>query len=125
MTFLQALFSALMPHLLELASVVVAILLAALFRALQARWGIEIESRHRDALHSALMSGIRAALGKGLSGQAAVDAAVSYARRSVPDALSRLDPDAGVLADLASSKLREALEKTPFVGIDLAKKDGM
>lgn len=123
MNFLQALLGALMPHILEVAGVVVAILLAGLTRTLKDRWGIEIEARHREALHSALMSGIRAALGRGLAGQAAIDAAVSYARQSVPDALSRLDPDAGVLADLASSKLRQVLEGAPFFGIDLGKAD--
>ena len=34
----------------------------------RARWGIEIEARHREALHSALMTGVRHALARGAAG---------------------------------------------------------
>ena len=47
------------------------------------RWGIEIEATHRSALHSALMSGIRAALLRGLSGADAVEAAITPRTKAI------------------------------------------
>lgn len=113
--------AAVLPHLLEIvASALTALIAWAALRA-RAHWGIEIEARDREALHSALMSGIRWALGRGLSGQAAISAAVEYAGRSVPDALTRIRPPHDVLHDLASAKLREIVERQPlYVGVDLA-----
>ena len=73
------------------------------------RWGIEIEARHREALHSALMSGVQAALRRGLTGSDATRAGLEYALRSTPDAVSALKPAEGVLRSIAESKLREAL----------------
>ena len=51
----------------------------------RARWGIEIEARHREALHSALMTGVRYAVARDLK-EPNVDAkaAVDYVRTSVP-----------------------------------------
>lgn len=115
MLFLQAFFTSLMPHLLEIFGVVITILIASLVQTLKARFGIEVEARHREALHSALLSGIRAALGRGLLGQAAVDDALRYVLDSVPDAITALNPNANVLTDLAAAKLREVMEKTPVI----------
>lgn len=116
--FLAQLYAIALPIALTFIAAFLARVLAAAAKVAQDRWGIEIEATHRDALHSALMSGIRAALSRGLTGQAVVDAAVAHARGSVPDALAHLNPAAEVLANLAKSKLREAVEKTPFIGID-------
>ena len=95
--------------LLPVLSTVLTWALASAARAAKQRWGIEIEARHREALHSALMSGIRAALGRGLKGKDAVDAAIGHAGRSVPDAIRRLGPSADVMKSLAEAKLREAI----------------
>lgn len=102
--------AALAPYLLELIAAALTPLIAWLALRAHRHFGIEIEARDREALHSALMSGIRWALGRNLSGQAAVSAAVDYAARSVPDALGRLHPSPDVLHDLASAKLREVTE---------------
>lgn len=112
--FLTAVSADLLPTILQLIGVVLAALLARAANTAQARWGIEIEARHREALHSALMSGITSALSKGLTGQAAVDAALSYTLRSVPDAMAALDPSPDVLANLATAKLREAQAASPI-----------
>lgn len=114
-TFLLSLYYEVLPALLQVFSVFVGIVLLRVGNAARERWGIEIEARHREALHSALMSGIRAALGRGLTGSAAVDAAITYATSSVPDALAKLDPDAKVITDLAAAKLREALAAAPAI----------
>lgn len=74
----------------------------------RARWGIEIEARQREALHSALMTGAQLALarlGAGAAPSALTAAAVEYAQGSVPGAISGLRPAAGVLSDLALAKV--------------------
>ncbi|MDD2870101.1 hypothetical protein [Neomegalonema sp.] len=98
----------LLPILLQLLGLVIGGLLLSLSQLARRRWGIEIEAAHRDALHSALMSGVRAAVARGLNGQAATAAAVAYAGRSVPDALTALNPGEGVLVSIAEAKLTEA-----------------
>ena len=71
-----------------------------------------------EALHSALMSGVRAALMRGLSGPEAVEAAIIHASGSVPDAIKALKPDAGVLTRIAEAKLRDAMNELPlFAGV--------
>lgn len=124
MNLLSEIYAAVVPLLLSLLAAWLAKVMAGAADEAKRRWGIEIEARHREALHSALMSGIRAALNRGLTGPAAIDSAVKYATQSVPDALARLNPDARVLARLAASKLREVHEKSPVVGIDRARADG-
>lgn len=108
MDHLSTLYTAILPTLLQAIGVILGLLLLRATTYASQRWGIEIEARHREALHSALMSGIRAALAKGLAGQAALDAALVYTSRSVPDALAALDPSVDVLQDLAEAKLRDA-----------------
>ena len=83
----------------------------------RAKWGIEIEATHRAALHSALMSGIRAALLRGLQGSEAVEAAIIHASGSVPDAIKALQPDGSVLTRIAEAKLRDALNELPLVTV--------
>lgn len=107
----------LMPHLLEIVSTLV---LAAVTAALGVlaphakRWlDLEIEARHRAALHSAIMSGLRAALARngmslqGVAPEALVSEAVDYAERSVPDAIAALRGPRDVLFTLARSKLED------------------
>ncbi len=106
---LTALSAELLPLLLQGIGVILGLLLLRATTYASTRWGIEIEARHREALHSAIMSGIRAALSKGLSGQAVLDSALVYVTQSVPDALNALDPSAEVLQQLAEAKLRDAV----------------
>lgn len=121
-TFLSELSTAVMPAFLQVIAGVLAILLARAAHTAKARWGIEIEARHREALHSALMSGVRAALSGGMSGSQAIRRAIEHATESVPDAMRNLRPDADVLEAIAKAKLREALEASPLtVGVDRAK----
>lgn len=75
---------------------------------LRARWGIEIEAKHREALHSALMTGAQLALaryGVGATRDRLAQAAVSYAGESVPDAIAALRPGAATLENLAAAKI--------------------
>jgi len=106
--WLAQLYELLLPLILTAVAAVLTQALTAAARVARERWGIEIEARHREALHSALMSGIRAALSRGASGTAAIYEAIDYTRNSVPDAMASLNPSSGVLRELAEAKLREA-----------------
>ncbi|MFI0477420.1 hypothetical protein [Paracoccus jiaweipingae] len=117
-TILSELTTAVMPALLQVIAGVLAILLARAAHTAKARWGIEIEARHREALHSALMSGVRAALSGGMSGSQVIRRAIEHATESVPDAMRSLRPDAEVLETIAKAKLRDALAPA---GVDRAK----
>ena len=117
LAILQALYAELLPVLLQLIAAALAMVLLRAAEAARRRWGIEIEARHREALHAALMTGISAALARGLKGSAAVDAATVYARQSVPDAIAALRPDAVLMRNLATAKLQQS---SPFIGVDLA-----
>lgn len=112
---LSEILEALAPHLVEAfaALLTFAITWAAWrFR----KWtGIQIEEKHQRALHSAIMSGVRAAI-DAEPGHRATDAknvliakAVAHARESVPDALQALKPGGFVLERLAERYLNEAL----------------
>jgi len=113
MEILGAIWNALAPHVGEAAGVCVAGVIAWASATLRRKWGLEIEARHREALHAAVMSGVRAARARQSGGRIDTDAAVgdalAYVQQSVPDALGALRPSAHTLADLARAKLAEAV----------------
>lgn len=101
---------ALLPYVLALIGLALTLLIgwaAAQFTRLT---GIQIEARHREALHAALMTGARAALSRGLPVQQAVEHAMGYAQTSVPGAIAKLRPPEPVLQQLARAKLQEAAQ---------------
>lgn len=103
------LVAAVTPLLIDLLAIV---LMAALTWAAawgKRKFGIDIEAKHRDALHSALMTGARLAAARQLTGPGALQLITDYVRKSVPDALATLAPSQAVLTDLADAKLQEAL----------------
>lgn len=115
--FLTELYFAASPFLVDLLDVILVILLARISAIAAKRWGIEIEAKHREALQTAIMSGIRAAVGRGEIGSVAVQSALSHALRSVPDAITALRPAAGVLTSIAEAKLRESIEAQPIYSL--------
>lgn len=103
------LVAAVTPLLIDLLAIV---LMAALTWAAawgKRKFGIDIEAKHRDALHSALMTGARLAAARQLTGPGALQLILDYVRNSVPDALATLTPSQAVLTDLADAKLQEVL----------------
>ncbi len=108
---MEQFYTAIAPSLLEISGVVVAGAIGWAATYAKRKWGLEIEAKHRDALHKALMTGIQAALMQGASGPAAAVMAVTYAKKSVPDAIKALKPGADVLVDLARAKLEQATRK--------------
>lgn len=98
---------AVMPQLVLLISAVLTALLGWLTTMVREKWNIEIEAKHRDALHSAIMTGVLVALKQNLTGPAAVSVALDHVKKSVPDALKKLGPSTEILTNLAKSKIEE------------------
>lgn len=101
---------ALTPSLLDLAGVVLTALIGFATVRFQRWTGIQIEARHREALHSAIMTAARLAVARKLTPDAATEFASSYVRNSVPDALKQLAPSADTLDALVLSRLAQAAE---------------
>ena len=104
---MQTILDMISPVILHLIGAVLTLAVAFVARKIHQWTGIEIERAHREALHSALMTGARMALQRGLSGPDAVTLATGYAESSVPDAIARLRPSESVLTNLARAKLAE------------------
>ncbi|MEA5163526.1 hypothetical protein U5903_22380 [Cereibacter johrii] len=104
------LLTALTPSLLDLAGVVLTALIGLATVRFQRWTGIQIEARHREALHSAIMTAARLAVVGNLAPDAATRFVSSYVRESVPDALKRLAPSADTLDVLVRSRIVQAAE---------------
>lgn len=105
---LTGILTAITPHIIELVSLALAAILAWLAAWLKLKFKIDIEAKHREALHSALMTGVRLALaryGATASKGVVLGAAVDYAREAVPDAIKSLKVPDAKLSEIALSKL--------------------
>lgn len=104
--FLQA---AVMPHIFEITSVVLTGVITVAAQAIRKWTGLKIEEQHRRALHSAVMTGIEAAVMGKRTDEQVVAAAVEYARTlGAPDAVKALKVKPAALEQLARSKLTAA-----------------
>jgi hypothetical protein len=103
------LIAALVPHLLPLLGALLTLAITAAAAALRSWTGIEIEARHREALHRAIMSGLSAALARkpAATSESVIDEALAHAQHSVPGALRALRPDPGTLRRIAAARLAE------------------
>lgn len=101
------------PALVALIGAVLTFIINRAAGAFEAATGMAIERDARDALHSALKSGVEAALRDGPeAGLEVIKAqAVMHAKESVPDAIRILVPGDGVLDRLAVRYYREAMER--------------
>ncbi len=111
-TLLAELSAAVLPALVALIGSTLTIILRRAARVAEMRWGIEIEARHREALHSAILSGLMAALSRGKTGDAVIEAALDHVGVSVPDAIRaipQVTPD--VLRSIARAKLLDVVDK--------------
>lgn len=97
------------PMLMEILAIILMAVLTWAAAWAKTKFGVDIEAKHRESLHSALMTAARLAAAKQLSGQTALELILDYAKKSVPDALASLRPSPVVLQELAESKLRAAL----------------
>ncbi|WP_193668097.1 hypothetical protein [Paracoccus kondratievae] len=106
---MQQIIASAAPHLLELVSLAITAIIGWAAAAVRRKWGVEIEARHREALHWALTTAAQLAVKNQLTGKSAVDLMLEYVRRSVPDAIGSLRPSAEVLTDLAQAKLEQVV----------------
>jgi len=120
----EGLYDIIAPYVFMLVSAAVVGLLTWLTNIIKQWTGIQIEARHREALHSAMMTGVAAALARGMlkASEVTVDVksqivkeAVEWAYRSVPDALNALGASPAALAELATAKIT-LLAETPAAG---------
>lgn len=118
---LLMLYYELLPTLLQGIAAILGVVLLRAANTAKARWGIEIEAKHREALQSALMTGATMALAKGLAGKDATNEALRHVlARGAPDAARFFGLDARGLEDLAQAKIREALfAQAPWIAGDV------
>lgn len=116
MTPIDSIQSIIQPILVELLLTMILLAAGWLMRRLPERVRLDIEARHREALHRALDTGVGLVIDT-LQKHPAVavpDRAVSeiagYVHRSVPDALRRLAPSQAQLEAMARAKLQERVD---------------
>lgn len=116
MSIIDSIQNILQPIIVDYAVWLILGVLAWFMRRLPERWQIEIEAKHRDALHSALNTGVGLAIDAlqkhpsiAVPDRAAGEI-VNYVRRSVPGAIRRLGPSQEQLEQMARAKLRERLD---------------
>lgn len=107
---LHDILEALTPLLIDLLALLLSLAIGWLSLQAHRYLGVQVEARHREALHSAIMTGIRRNLAGDLSREQIIQEALRYVRTSVPDAVRVLVKDDGILRALAEAKLRELLE---------------
>lgn len=100
--------TAITPGLIEIIGVLLTGIVAWVAAKAREKWGIDIEARHREALHWALFSGAQLAMANELTGKAALELVLHYVNQSVPDAIASLNPAPDVIVDLAKAKLEQA-----------------
>ena len=117
---LHDILEALTPLLIDLLALLLSIAIGWLSLQAHRYLGVEVEARHREVLHSAIMTGVRPSLADGLSPEQILQEALRYARTSVPDAVRSLVKDDGILRALAEAKLRELLDAPGRTSLALA-----
>lgn len=103
----ETLAQALMPMGMDILDYMLMVAIGIVTKLLADKLGLQISNDRKEMLHSALMSGARAALSRGLTGTQAAVFAEDYARRSVTKTMKKLKPDAETLHDLARSKVEQ------------------
>lgn len=97
-------------------------IVAWFLRFLPAKWRVEVEARHREALHRALNTGIGLVIDtiqkdpRIAVPDAAIGRIVGYVKASVPGAIRRLGPSQEMLETMARAKLQ--LELDAIMGRD-------
>ena len=107
---LDTFIAAASPGIIELIGLALTGIIGWAAAAARKKWGIEIEARYREALHSALLTGAQLAMKHELTGKAAIDLILRYIKQSVPDAIGSLNPSTEVLTDLAKAKLEQVAQ---------------
>lgn len=113
------LLDSLRPVLSIIADILIGAVIAWAAARYRAATGRDIEARHREALHSALSTGVGIAIKRlgadpsALHHSRAVDIVIDWTRQGAGDAVRYFDLDSGALRNLAAGKLGQALPVTP------------
>lgn len=118
---MQTIITAATPHLLEILGLILTAIIGWAASKARQKWGLDIEAKHRDALHQALMTGARLAASRQLDAAKAIDLILGYVRTSVPDAIGKLNPPQSVLENLAKAKIEEVKADPVAAGIAIGK----
>ncbi|EUB97321.1 hypothetical protein PMI07_000897 [Rhizobium sp. CF080] len=120
-----SIFAVVAPYILELASVLVAAIVAWLSAKVKTLIGIQIEAKHREALQSALQNGINLGMSKAGGWISAKDydlknkalaEGVNYVLASVPDAIKFFGLTPEKLGKLIEAKLPTYNELSAVAG---------
>ena len=100
--------------ILELAAFVVSAAIAVGTFYIRRWTGIEVEAKHREALHEAVISGVESAMAHGIEmgTETFLDHVKVHLRRSVPDALKWLDPLPDALENIIKRYIVERTNAT-------------
>ncbi|WP_339113250.1 hypothetical protein [Thioclava sp. GXIMD2076] len=104
----EAILSTVAPYIMQLIALIVTGIVAWVAAEAKKRFGVEIEAKHREALHSALMTGAQLALarlGPMASQEALSQITLDYAKRSAPDAIDSFSLSEEFLREMAGAKL--------------------
>lgn len=116
MTPLDSLQSIIQPILVELLLTLILAVLAWFLRLLPERFRVDIEAKHRAALHSAIDTGVGLLIDTMqkhptiAAPDMAIGTVLDYVERSVPDAIRRLGPSRAQLEDMARAKLQQQVD---------------
>jgi hypothetical protein len=114
------------PYVIETVAVVIGVAIAWVSTMANKLMGVQLDAKSREALHSAAMTGVNAAVSKigTLADTWTIDVkqqiiveAIRWVERSVPDALKRLKVGPDEIAKIVASKLpvAEAVATAPVV----------
>lgn len=104
------------PVLVDLLVFIALGVIGWLMRFLPEKWRLDIEAKHRDALHRAINTGVGLVIDTAQRHPAvavpdrAISEIVNYVERSVPNAIKRLGPSRAQLEDMARSKLQDRVD---------------
>ena len=116
MTPIDSIQNIIQPILVDLLLTLILAVLAWFLRLLPERFRVDIEAKHRAALHSAIDTGVGLLIDTMqkhptiAAPDMAIGTVLDYVERSVPDAIRRLGPSRAQLEDMARAKLQQQVD---------------
>lgn len=116
MTPLDSIQNIIQPIIVDLLLMLVLAIIGWAASFLPARFRLDIQQRHRDALHAALSTGVGLAIDTMQKHPTiavpdmAIGVVLDYVERSVPEAIRKLGPSRAQLEDMARSKLQQQVD---------------
>lgn len=116
MTPIDSIQNIIQPIIVDLLLMLVLAIIGWAASFLPARFRLDIQQRHRDALHAALSTGVGLAIDTMqkhptiAAPDMAIGVVLDYVERSVPDAIRKLGPSRAQLEDMARSKLQQQVD---------------